>query len=457
MRRTATPKIVLRVLEADPRDVGRGIARVDPDAMGKLGLENGDVVFVEGRRKTVVRVAQSRIQDRGLGIIRLDATIRQNAGVKIGDKVVVEKTNARTAVVVKLAPSKYFAPPDPGISLYIRNRLVNRVVLEEDLVDVRIANQMLPFKVVYTRPKGPVIIQKTTNVVVLEKPVEIHKITRVTYEDIGGLKQVIQKIRELVELPLRYPELFKKLGIDPPKGILLYGPPGCGKTLLAKAVATESGANFIAVRGPEVLSKWVGESEKAIRQIFRKARQYAPAVVFFDEIDSIAPSRGYALDTRVTERIVSQLLTEMDGIHRLDNVVVIAATNRPDIIDPALLRPGRFDKLIYVPPPDLNARIEILKIHTRNMPLAGDVDLYEIARKTEGYSGADLEALVREAAMHALRENMYIDRVYMRHFLQAMERIKPSITPDIVKFYIEWYNRARQAIARETARPQVYT
>ena len=283
------------------------------------------------------------------------------------------------------------------------------------------------------------------------------EVPEVRWTDIGGLDGVKQQLREAVEWPMRHPEVFEKMGVEAPRGILLFGPPGTGKTLLAKAVATESGANFIAVRGPEVLSKWVGESEKAIRQIFRKARQYAPAVVFFDEIDSIAPSRGYALDTRVTERIVSQLLTEMDGIHRLDNVVVIAATNRPDIIDPALLRPGRFDKLIYVPPPDLNARIEILKIHTRNMPLAGDVDLYEIARKTEGYSGADLEALVREAAMHALRENMYIDRVYMRHFLQAMERIKPSITPDIVKFYIEWYNRARQAIARETARPQVYT
>ncbi|RLG78801.1 MAG: AAA family ATPase, partial [Thermoprotei archaeon] len=440
MRRTATPKIVLRVLEADPRDVGRGIARVDPDAMGKLGLENGDVVFVEGRRKTVVRVAQSRIQDRGLGIIRLDATIRQNAGVKIGDKVVVEKTNARTAVVVKLAPSKYFAPPDPGISLYIRNRLVNRVVLEEDLVDVRIANQMLPFKVVYTRPKGPVIIQKTTNVVVLEKPVEIHKMTRVTYEDIGGLKQVIQKIRELVELPLRYPELFKKLGIDPPKGILLYGPPGCGKTLLAKAVANEADAYFIAINGPEIMSKYYGESEQRLREIFEQAKKNAPAIIFIDEIDAIAPKRDEVVG-EVERRVVAQLLALMDGLENRGDVIVIAATNRPNAVDPALRRPGRFDREIEVPLPDKQGRLEILQIHTRGVPLASNVDLNKLAEITHGYTGADLAALVKEAALHALRRYLpeidldtgslppeLLDKieVHMEDFMAAYKEIVPS-------------------------------
>jgi len=227
--------------------------------------------------------------------------------------------------------------------------------------------------------------------------------------------------------------------------------------LLAKAVATERGANFIAVRGPEILSKWVGESEKAVREIFRKARMYAPTVIFFDEIDAIAPARGYASDSRVTERIVSQLLTEMDGISRLENVVVIAATNRPDILDPALLRPGRFDKLIYVPPPDTQSRLEILKIHTRKMPLAEDVDLYEIAQKTEGYSGADLEALVREAAMRALKESINIDKIYMRHFIEAMETVRPSITPEIIRIYEEWVRRARQRMPREYLKPAVYT
>jgi len=240
----------------------------------------------------------------------------------------------------------------------------------------------------------------------------------------------------------------------------LFGPPGVGKTLLAKAAATESGANFIAVRGPEILSKWVGESEKAIREIFRRARQVAPTIVFFDEIDAIAPARGMRHDTSgVTDRIVNQLLTEMDGIVPLQNVVVIAATNRPDILDPALLRPGRFDKIIYVPPPDKKARLEILRIHTRHTPLAEDVDLEEIAEKTEGYSGADLEALVREAALAALREDINATRVHMRHFEEALRRVKPSITPEMVKFYEEWYEKARQQLPGGTVkrvRPSIY-
>nr|AAA72002.1 ATPase [Sulfolobus acidocaldarius] len=229
------------------------------------------------------------------------------------------------------------------------------------------------------------------------------EVPKVNWNDIGGLDNVKQQLREAVEWPLRFPELFTKSGVTPPKGILLFGPPGTGKTMLAKAVATESGANFIAVRGPEILSKWVGESEKAIREIFRKARQAAPTVIFFDEIDSIAPIRGLSTDSGVTERIVNQLLAEMDGIVPLNKVVIIAATNRPDILDPALLRPGRFDRLIYVPPPDKTARFEILKVHTKNVPLAEDVSLEDIAEKAEGYTGADLEALVREATINAMR------------------------------------------------------
>ncbi len=249
---------------------------------------------------------------------------------------------------------------------------------------------------------------------------------KVGWSDVGGLKDVIQKLREMVELPLRKPETFERLGISPPKGILLYGPPGCGKTLLAKAAARESEANFISVKGPELLSKWVGESEKAVREVFRKARQAAPCVIFFDEIDALAPRRSLSESSRVTERVVAQLLTELDGIEELKGVVVIAATNRPDLLDPALLRPGRFDRLVYVPPPDEEARLEILKIHTRSMPLADGVDLRELARRTEGCTGADLRAICVEAGLIALRENRGVDQVAMRHFLAAIEEFNSA-------------------------------
>ncbi len=261
------------------------------------------------------------------------------------------------------------------------------------------------------------------------------EVPEVRWDDIGGLENVKQELREAVEWPLKHPEYFKDMGIDPPKGILLYGPPGCGKTLLAKAVATESEANFIAVKGPEILSKWVGESEKAIREIFSKARQAAPCIIFFDEIDSIVPRRGVRYDSGVTDRIVNQLLTELDGLVRLEGVVVIGATNRPDIIDPALLRPGRFDRIIYVPPPDKKARLEILKVHTRKMPLAPDVNLQEIAELTEGYTGADLAALCREAAMTALREYGKPGEVKMEHFKKAMEKVKPSVSREDYQRY----------------------
>ncbi|MEM0099455.1 MAG: CDC48 family AAA ATPase [Desulfurococcaceae archaeon] len=283
------------------------------------------------------------------------------------------------------------------------------------------------------------------------------EIPDVGWSDIGGLRDIKQVLKESIELPLKHPELYEKYGVKPPKGILLYGPPGCGKTLLAKAIAKESGVNFIAVRGPEVLSKWVGESEKAIREIFRKARLHAPSIVFFDEIDSIAPIRGISSDSGVSERIVTQLVTELDGIRELNNVVFIAATNRPDLLDPALLRPGRFDKLVYVPPPDLEARIEILRIHTKYLPLAPDVDLYEIARSTENYSGADLEALVREAFLMALRENISVKFIEKKHFIKAMEVIKPSLSEDLIKFYMEWNERIRRAPPKHATKPSVYT
>jgi len=260
------------------------------------------------------------------------------------------------------------------------------------------------------------------------------EIPNVKWSDIGGLEEVKQALKEMIEWPLKNPKAFERIGIKPPKGILLYGPPGTGKTLLAKAVASESGANFISIRGPEVLSKWVGESEKHIREIFKKAKQVAPSIIFFDEIDSLVPRRGLEMGTRVMENIVSQILSEMSGIEELHNVVVIGATNRPDILDPALLRPGRFDRQILVPAPDEKTRLEIFKIHTKKMPLKG-VDLKKLAKQTEGYSGADIEAVCREAGLNALRENINAKEVTKKHFAEALKKVKPSITPDMLKYY----------------------
>ena len=271
------------------------------------------------------------------------------------------------------------------------------------------------------------------------------EVATVHWADIGGLDTVKQHLIEAVEWPMKQPEIFKRLGIKPPKGILMYGPPGCGKTLLARAVATESEANFISIKGPEVFSKWVGESEKAIREVFRKARMAAPAVIFFDEMDSLTPQRGGGgSDSGVSERVISQLLTEMDGILSLQDIVVIAATNRPNLIDPAVLRPGRFDRLIYVPEPDDKSRLQILKLYTTNMPLNKDVDLNQVATATRYYSGADLENICREAAMHALRRDIAAGEVTMKDFQDALKEVGPSVSPDMEKWYKSFMQQVRQ-------------
>jgi len=711
-------EIELKVLEVRQHEAGRGRVRIDEDAMEALGISAGDVVEIEGKRKTVAVAWPGYAEDKGKGVIRMDGWTRKNAGVSIGDKVKVRRAEVKPATFVRLAPVSMTLAVDENFIAYVKKRLLDRPIIEGDVIQIPVLGQVIHFTVTNIKPKGVVVVTDKTQLKILERPVDTGKIPRVTYDDIGDLEEAKQKIREMVELPLRHPELFKRLGIDPPKGILLYGPPGTGKTLLAKAVANEtdayfiaingpeimskfygeseqrlreifeeakehapaiifideidaiapkreevtgevekrvvaqllalmdgleargdvivigatnrpnavdpalrrpgrfdreieigipdkrgrleilkvhtrsmplakdvdleklaeithgyvgadiaalcreaamkalrrvlpkidlereeipvevletievtmedfmnayreitpsalreievevptvrwtdiggleevkqqlreavewplkypdsfrrlgidppkgillygppgtgktllakavaneSEANFVSIKGPEVFSKWVGESERAVRELFRKARQVAPSIIFIDEIDALAPMRGLvSTDSGVTERVVSQLLTEIDGLERLEGVVVIAATNRPDIIDPALLRPGRFDRLIYVPPPDEKARLEILKVHTRRMPLAEDVDLLEIAKKTEGYTGADIEVLVREAGLLALRENINIDKVYARHFEEALKKVKPSLTQDIIKFYEAWNERARK-------------
>ena len=422
-------KLKVGDLSADRMDYGRGIARLSTRFMKELGIKEGDYIEIEGKRKTVAIAVRAYPSDVGLDIIRIDGLTRRNAGAGVGEVVKVRPAE------VKEARKMVIAPAQKGITIhtnpeYLKQNLYRRAFAKGDIFipnpvyTRRRSNSFLEeffgmslediffapfgdtkFIVVNTNPKGYVWVGEATEIELLPQAVEVkeeEKIPEVTYEHIGGLKNEIKLIREMVELPLRHPEVFQRLGIKPPKGVLLYGPPGTGKTLLAKAVANESGANFYSINGPEIMSMWYGKSEENLRQIFEEAEKNAPAIIFIDEIDAIAPKRE-EVHGEVEKRIVSQLLTLMDGLKGRGEVIVIGATNRPDALDPALRRPGRFDRELEIGVPDKDARLEILQIHSRNMPLAKDVDLKEIAERTYGYVGADLEAVCKEAAMAALR------------------------------------------------------
>ncbi len=443
------PEVQLRVAEARDRDVGYGIARINQRTMRKLGVSTGDVIEIIGRRRTAARVWRAYQDDQDEDIIRIDGITRENAGVSLGDYVTVRKADVKDAVSVTIAPTNVrFRDVERGTEELIRDRLVNRPLVEGDIVRVPFAYRPLTFSVVRTRPRGIVRVTYRTRLKVLPEPVEGIRVPRVTYEDIGDLEEAIQKIREMVELPLRHPELFQRLGIEPPKGVLLYGPPGCGKTLLARAVSNESDAAFYAINGPEIMSKYYGESEARLREIFEKAEKNAPAIIFIDELDAIAPKRE-EVTGEVERRVVAQLLALMDGLKGRGQVIVIGATNRINAIDPALRRPGRFDREIEIGVPDRNGRLEILQIHTRGMPLAEDVDLEKLADITHGYTGADLAALCREAAMKALRrylpeidleqERIPVEvlkkmEVRMEDFMNAYKEITPTAVREV---YIE--------------------
>jgi len=397
-----TEEVTLKVVEAYHRDAGRGIARIDMDTMRQLGLVSGDIIEITGHNRAAAIVWPAYPEDRGLGIIRIDGNIRGNAHVGIDDKVVIRKAKSNAAAKITLAPTQPVRIV--GGEEYLMRFLEGRPVQKGEMLRVEMLGNPITFVITATQPAGIVIAGKSTQITLKEKPTVVaeRSISHVTYEDIGGLKRELGMVRELIELPLRHPEIFQKLGIDPPKGVLLYGPPGTGKTLIAKAVANETDAYFINISGPEIMSKFYGESEQHLRELFKEGSDNAPAIIFIDEIDAIAPKRS-EVTGEVERRVVAQLLALMDGLEARGQVVVIAATNRPEGIDPALRRPGRFDREIEIGVPDAAGRLQILQVHTRGMPIADDVKLEDIARTTHGFVGADLAAVSKEAAMHALR------------------------------------------------------
>ncbi|HXW98862.1 MAG TPA: AAA family ATPase, partial [Methanomicrobiales archaeon] len=404
------PDVSLKVDVAYPDDLGTGKVRLDPNTMLLLRLNPGQIVYLEGKRRTVAKVWRLAKEDWNYGKLRVDNFTRANAGgVAIGDRVKVTPVEEQVeAKRVVLAPPEDMPRQIPINYQGVANRLIDFPVVKNDVVPVPIGHpfmqaQLVAFKAVAVEPENAVIITKETQVEFSEKPAAgFEGLKRVSYEDIGGLKDELQRVRETIELPMRHPELFRKLGIEPPKGVLLYGPPGTGKTLIAKAVANESGAHFIPIAGPEIISKYYGESEQKLRELFEEARQNAPSIIFIDELDSIAPRRE-DVTGEVERRVVAQLLTMMDGLEERGQVVVIGATNRVDAIDPALRRPGRFDREIEIGVPNEVDRAEILKIHTRGMPVAKDVELPKLSQQTHGFVGADLAALAREGAIRALR------------------------------------------------------
>jgi len=441
-----TNNITVRVTEASQRDFGRGIARIDPEDMKRIGSETGDVIQITGRKRTAAKVMPAYPEDRGKGTIQIDGIIRSNAFIGIDDNVRVEKVDAERAKKVVLAPLEQTQPwLEEKYGKHVARLLEGLPLVEGDRVRLSLLGTNVSFAVAHVEPTSVVIVHSTTEITIREKAIGTRRRIGITYEDIGGLDEQIQRIREMVELPLRHPEVFDRLGIEPPKGVLLHGPPGTGKTLTAKAVANETFATFISLSGAEIHGKYYGESEARLREIFNQAEQNTPCIVFIDEIDALAPKRE-EVHGEVEKRVVSQLLALMDGLEPRRQIVVIGATNRPNALDPALRRAGRFDREIEIGVPNREGRFEILQIHTRGMPLTEDVDLQKIADLTHGFTGADISELCKEAAMKGLRrvlpeidfEAHYIPVevlnklvVTMQDFLDALRFVEPSAMREV--------------------------
>ena len=443
--RGEVPALKLKTTEAMSKDVGRGIARMGPEDLERLQLAIGDTVEIEGKRPTVCKAMPAHKENRGQSRIQIDGLVRENAGTGLDEFVMVRKIACRPADRVVLAPAT--VRPSERDMDYIGNLLDGLPVQAGTRIRATLfGGRWADFRVESTVPKGPVLINPTTQLVIGgTQPMEEGAARSTSYEDIGGLKPQLQRIREMIELPLRYPEVFERLGIGSPKGVLLHGPPGCGKTLIARAIAHETEANFYAVSGPEIIHKFYGESEAHLRKIFEEATQKGPSIIFLDEIDAIAPRRENVVG-EVEKRVVAQLLALMDGLAKRKQLIVIAATNLPNLLDPALRRPGRFDREIAIPIPDRYGREEILAVHSRGMPLAEDVAMGHVAEITHGFVGADLEALCREAAMLCLRRIMPdIDfamaripyeqlaklEIRMEDFMDALREVEPSATREV--------------------------
>lgn len=433
----------LRVTEALSKDVGRGLVRIDPQDLEKLQMQIGEIVEVTGKRRTACKGMPAYKEHRGQSRILMDGLSRENAGTGLDESVLVRKVASTPAERVVIAPTT-ITPSDRDLD-YIGRLLDGLPVVEGDRIRATLfGSRHADFKVESTTPRGPVVINPAT-LLVIGKAKEEEETHALSYEDIGGLKHELQRVREMIELPLRYPEVFRRLGIDAPKGVLLYGPPGCGKTLIARAIAHETEANFFPINGPEIIHKFYGESEAHLRRIFEEATRKGPSIIFIDEIDAIAPRREHVVGD-VEKRVVAQLLALMDGLTKRQNVIVIAATNIPQALDPALRRPGRFDREISVPIPDRKGRLAILEIHSRGMPLAEDVEMSHLAAITHGFVGADLEALCREAAMICLRrilpnidfsltqipyEQLSKLEVHREDFLAALREVEPSAIREV--------------------------
>jgi len=427
----------MRVAEAKQRDIGKKRARIGPDAMDYLKVSPGDVIQITGKKSTCAIVWPSDEDEKYPDTIRIDGQTRKNIDVGLNDTVTIKKITTKPAKSITLTPVSDTVTVDKEFSDFVKNRLKGLPLSHGDEISVMILGNAMNFKISKISPKGVVRIERTTTLTILAEKSDDKKF-RITYEEVGGLRSEIKIMREIVELPLRHPELFARLGIEPHSGVLLYGPPGCGKTLLAKVLASESDANMFSINGPEIMNKYYGETEAKLREIFKEAKENSPSIIFIDEIDAIAPKREEAYGD-VEKRVVAQLLALMDGLTDRGNVIVLGATNRPDSVDPALRRPGRFDREMEISVPNADGRLEVMEIHTRGMPISKDVNLKTLSSELNGYTGADMKSLCREAAMRSIRR-------YLPEIDLETEKIPTRILQSMEVKLIDFYDAMHEVV-----------